>query len=84
MQNLFCLAENIHQYSTVCRYKIYQVRCILFYVLGAPGANMSQNLTGLILGSTNMDIETFENPYLPDLSCLFLSVYQGAMECNNK
>ena len=54
MQNLFCLAENIHQYSTVCRYKIYQVRCILFYVLGAPGANMSQNLWILIQNLTGL------------------------------
>ena len=55
-QNLSCLAKNIHQYSSVCLYKIYQIKFILFYVLGAPGANMSQNLwilvrnlTGLIL-----------------------------------
>ena len=54
MQNLSCLVENIHQYSSVCRYKIYQVRFILFYVLGAPRANMSQNLWILIQNLTEL------------------------------
>ena len=48
MQNLSCLVENIHQYSSICRHKMYPTSFFFLCTLGAAEANISRNLQLLI------------------------------------